>query len=147
VWSIAREDPVSYRYDLVTVLKGTLFSGLGVARTRVADNLDLYETKTGMRFIPGTLNLRLPAPPELPDVGVRIDADEIRTTGHRTDIMLVPARLRGERVFQLRPQVPVHDPEVLEVLAPFSLRERFDLHDGDEIEIEVDPDAERAAGD
>ena len=136
-----------HRYDLVTVLKGTLFSGLGVAHTRVADNLDLYETKTGLRFFLGTLNLRLPVPPDLPDVGVRIDADEIRTTGHRTDITLVPARLRGERIFLLRPQVPVHDPEVLEVLAPFSLRERFDLHDGDEIAIEVDPDAERAAGD
>jgi CTP-dependent riboflavin kinase len=80
-------------------------------------------------------------------VGVRIDADEIRTTGRRTDITLVPARLRGERVFLLRPQVPVHDPEVLEVLAPLSLRQRFELHDGDEIEIEVDPDVERAAGD
>ena len=64
--SIAREDAVSYRYDLVTVLKGTLFSGLGVARTRVADNLDLYETKTRMRFFPGTLNLRLPAHPPYP---------------------------------------------------------------------------------
>jgi riboflavin kinase len=39
------------------------------------------------------------------------------------------------------PQVPFYPEDVLEVIAPFSLRERLKLRDGDEVRLTVYPPA------
>ena len=116
---------------------GKVFAGKGIARTRVSDNLALYERKSGIRFFPGTLNVKLPSPPTLPAAEIHIDADEIRTSGHKTGIGMTAACLNGEPVFLLRPDNPVYEPDVIEVVAAINLRERFNLKNGDEVTIEV----------
>ena len=115
--------------------RGKIFSGIGVARTRVAENLELYEMKSGMQFYPGTLNIKLSEMFELPEDNIHIPAEEIKTSGRKSDISLVPARLLGERVFLLYPHNPMYERDVMEIMGSFNIRDRFNLNDGDEIEI------------
>lgn len=117
--------------------EGSVFSGLGRAQTRVADNVFLYERKVGVRFFPGTLNLRLTTDFTIPPTGVHIDASEITTSGRRTGITLVPAKIAGQVVFLMCPDLAAYEPNVVEVLAAFNIRERFNLKDGDKVLLEV----------
>ncbi len=117
--------------------RGEIFSGIGVAQTRIADNLELYEKKSGVRFFPGTLNVRLTEEFELPSDNIHITAEEILTPGRKSDISLVPAHLFGEKVFLLYSHNPMYDRNIIEIMASFIIRDRFDLSDGNEIEVEV----------
>jgi CTP-dependent riboflavin kinase len=123
--------------EKVKKYRGTIFSGIGVAQIRVADNLDLYEKKTRMRFFPGTLNVRVAEEFTLPKNRIDIAAEEIVTTGRKSKMSLVPASLFGEAVVLLYPHNALYGRSVIEIMAPFNVRTRFGLHDGDEIEIEV----------
>ena len=124
--------------DTTTGYRGVVTSGVGVARIRVADNLDLYERKTGMRFFPGTQNVLATRPLILPRKRIDIPGREILTTGRETTISLVPARVFGELVYLLYPHNPLHNRNVIEILAPFNARERYGLRDGDRLQIEVE---------
>jgi len=59
LYSLIRSSVILQHMQTVKKYQGTIFSGIGVAQTRVADNIDLYEKKTGMHFFPGTLNVRV----------------------------------------------------------------------------------------
>ncbi len=90
-----------------------------------------------MQFFPGTLNVRVTEEFNLPDHRIDIAAEEIVSTGRKGKISLVPARLFGESVFLLYPHNAIYEQNVIEIMAPFNVRNRFGLSDGDEIEIEV----------
>ena len=123
--------------ETIKKYRGTIFSGIGVAQNRVADNLDLYEKKTKIQFFPGTLNVRVTEEFTLPNHRIDIAAEEIVSTGRKSKISLVPASLFGEPVFLLYPHNALYERNVVEIMAPFNVRNRFGLHDGDDIEIEV----------
>ncbi len=117
--------------------RGKIFSGIGVAQTRIADNLILYEKKTGLRFFPGTLNVRLTEDFVIPDDKIFISAEEITTIGHKTDISLVPVKLYSEQAFVLCPHISMYDPCVIEIMTTYCIRDKYSLNDSDYIEVEL----------
>jgi hypothetical protein len=50
----------------MSVLRGMVFSGCGDYAQWIAKYQEYYRAKTGLTLFPGTLNLRLPGPYELP---------------------------------------------------------------------------------
>ncbi len=77
----------------VRVLRGTIVTGIGDYAQWITKYHDYYQAKTGLSLFPGTLNLRLDHPYELPSAKV------IRLEGHeydsRVSVSILPVRLFG----------------------------------------------------
>jgi CTP-dependent riboflavin kinase len=116
---------------------GEVFTGIGVAKTRVAENLEAYKQATGMDLLPGTLNVRLTERFVVPSHGIYIPPDRIKPIESNRGITLIEAVLDDEKVIIMYPDRPIYEPNVIEIMAPFNLRNRFRLKDGDEVHIEV----------
>jgi CTP-dependent riboflavin kinase len=111
-----------------------------------------YLRKTGMRFYPGTLNVRLDAPYSLPKRVIRLEASEY---GGTVSVNIVPCVIRisgqvihgqsdGKQAFLLRTDANEegrghHPKTIVEIAADVQLRDCFGLRDGDLVEIEVEP--------
>ena len=115
--------------------RGTIFSGLGVATTRVRQNLELYQAKTGMDLVPGTLNVELTEDFHVPDNRITISSTQVRPLSKKRAITLVRATMWGHDVIIMIPDPPKYGKHVIEVMASVNIRERFGLQDGDEVEI------------
>lgn len=122
---------------MTKVYKGEVFTGIGVAKTRVEQNLDAYKQATGMDLLPGTLNVRLTEPFVVPSDSLYIPPDKIKPTENNRGITLIETVLGDEKVVIMHPDRPIYEPNVIEIMAPFNLRNRFKLKDGDEVQIEV----------
>jgi riboflavin kinase len=102
---------------------------------------DHYQRKTGMRFYPGTLNVRLEEPYSLPERVIRLEASEY---GGTVSVSMVPCRMRGQRVLLLRTDANEegrghHPKTIVEIACDMRLRDLlFELQDGDAVEIEVE---------
>ena len=117
---------------------GTIFSGIGVATTRVSQNLALYRKETGTELIPGTLNVRLLEEFEVPPGNVYLPPEKVEPAEDKRGITLVPAHIRDERVCIIVPDSPIYDGDVIEIMASFNVREKFCLKDNDTIEVIID---------
>jgi len=109
-----------------------------------------YLRKTGMRFYPGTLNVRLDAPYSLPKRVIRLEASEY---GGTVSVNMVPCDIRipgqvihgqieGRRAFLLRTDANEegrghHPKTIVEIATEVRLRDFFGLKDGDLVEIEI----------
>ncbi|MBI4296403.1 MAG: DUF120 domain-containing protein [Chloroflexi bacterium] len=117
--------------------KGRIFTGIGVAKTRVGQNIDVYRQVTRMEIVPGTLNVRLTDNFKLPEDSIHIPPEMIQPFEKKRGITLVFAQLHSSTVVIMVPDPPFYDANVIEVMAPFNIRQQFNLEDGDEIEIVV----------
>ena len=102
---------------------------------------DDYLRKTGMKFYPGTLNIRLDKPYSLPKQVIRLEASEY---GGTVSVNIVPCSIRGKDAFLLRTdaneQGRGHHPKtIVEIAADVRLRDFFSLQDGDFVEINIEP--------
>ena len=98
---------------------------------------DYYLEKTGMRLFPGTLNLELDEPFELPKERARLEACEY---GGTVSVSIVPCKVFGRAGVILRTDRADAEPEsrkIIEVACEVKLRERHQLRDGDRVEVEV----------
>jgi len=120
------------------IYKGQIFSGKKVATTRVKQNLEVYKRKSGMHLVLGTPNIQLKEDFEVPKNSVYIPPEETRPIKKKRGVTLVPARIQGEKVVILVPERQIYEKNILEIMAPFNIREKFRLEDGDEIEIIID---------
>jgi len=120
--------------------RGKVFSSPEVARIPVKENLSVYQKKAGICFFPRTLNVRLDTDFEIPKNGIHINADEIKTTGSKIGITMIPAVFRAERIFLMCPDYPTFKPNVIEIMASFDIRKQFNIMDNDFIEFEVEID-------
>jgi riboflavin kinase len=109
-----------------------------------------YLRKTGMRFYPGTLNVRLDAPYSLPKRVIRLEASEY---GGTVSVNMVPCLIRipgqvihgqigGRQAFLLRTDANEegrghHPKTIVEIATDVRLRDYFGLQDGDLVEIEI----------
>ena len=122
---------------MMRVLKGKVVTGVGNFSFWIEKLQDYYRDKTGMRLFPGTLNIQLDEPFELPRRRVRLEAEEY---GGRVSVNIVPCKLFGRAAVILRTDQADSEPqsrEVIEVACEVKLRERHQLRDGDVVEVEI----------
>jgi len=127
----------------MSVLRGMVFSGCGDYAQWITKYQEYYRAKTGLTLFPGTLNLRLPRPYELPPAKVlRLEGHEY---GSRVSVSILPVRIFGRPGVILRPDLPpwatAADADerlsTIEVATDIKLRETYGLQDGDEVEVTV----------
>ena len=122
---------------MMRVLKGKVVTGVGNFSFWIEKLQDHYREKTGMRLFPGTLNIQLDEPFELPRRRVRLEAEEY---GGRVSVNIVPCKILGLAAVILRTDKADSEPEsrkVIEVACEVKLRERHQLRDGDVVEVEI----------
>lgn len=118
-------------------LKGKIVAGMGEGQYYISRegyrNQLVY--KLGIDPFPGTLNLMITEPLELGKViSVKIEGfkDEDRTYGA---CVCFPARISGIKCAIVRPERTSYPPNLIEVIAPVSLRKSLKLSDGDEVVV------------
>ena len=120
------------------ILRGKVVSGVGNFSYWIDKLRDHYLRKTGMFLFPGTLNVSLAEPYSVPKDAIRLEGEEY---GGTVSVSIVPCSIFGRQAFILRTdaneQGRGHHPRtVIEIATDVKLRERYQLHDGDEVEIE-----------
>jgi len=122
-------------------VKGTVFPGVARGETYINIYFDRIRGLIGFTPSPGTLNLKLEKP-------VDISMHETKRVEHillhgkpRIDARLAPAILhvRDHAPYDcwvIRQEKAIYRKDVLEIIAKDNMREKFDLKDGDVIELE-----------
>jgi riboflavin kinase len=90
-----------------------------------------------MQLFPGTLNLELDEPFDLPRQRARLEAEEY---GGTVSVSIVPCKIFGRAAVILRTDKADSEPQsrkIIEVACEVKLREQHQLQDGDVIEVEV----------
>ena len=128
------------------LLQGSVISGLGEGRYYMSlrPYVEQFAEKIGFEPYPGTLNLRL----EAASVGVRKRLDQLawvpirgfmaegRTFG---DARCLPCRIAGIPCGIVVPGRSHYPDDVIELIAPVSLREALGVTDNDGVTVEVAP--------
>ena len=128
----------------VRVLRGTVSTGVGDFAQWIELLSDHYLRKTGIQLFPGTLNLCLEEPYELPVKCLRLEAEEY---GGRVSVSIVPCRVFERLAVILRTDKNdsghgVHPRRIIEIATDVKLRDAYGLVDGDWVEVEVDEEVE-----
>ena len=118
---------------------GVLETGVGDFGKWIRKLVDHYQHKTGMLLYPGTLNVRLAAPFDLPAQRKRLEAHEY---GGTVSVNIVPCRVFDRPAVILRTDkneadTGQHERAVVEIATDICLREVFNLSDGDTICFEL----------
>jgi len=126
---------------MTQTLQGRVVSGLGDFGKWIEPLRDHYQRITGMILYPGTLNIELDEPFELPPGCLRLEAAEY---GGRVSVSIVPCRVLGRRAFLLRTDRNAsgagrHPLTIVEIATDVRLRDAFGLSDVDEVTIELTP--------
>jgi riboflavin kinase, archaea type len=134
------------------LLRGAVVSGMGNFSYWIEKLQEHYLRKTGMRFYPGTLNVRLDAPYSLPKQVIRLEASEYGGTVSvsmvpcviRVPGQVIPGQSEGRQAFLLRTDANEeerghHPKTIVEIAAEVRLRDHFGLKDGDVVEIAIKP--------
>ena len=119
------------------VLKGKVVSGVGNFSFWIEKLRDHYLSKTGLQLFPGTLNIQLDEPFDLPQERARLEAAEY---GGSVSVNIVPCKVLGLAAVILRTDKADSEPEsrkMIEVACEVKLREQQQLRDGDVVEVEV----------
>lgn len=119
------------------VLKGKVVTGVGNFSFWIEKLKDHYRNKTGLQLFPGTLNIQLDEPFDLPPERERLEAAEY---GGTVSINIVPCTILGRRAVILRTDKADNDPEsrmIIEVACDVKLRDQHHLSDGDVVEVGV----------
>ena len=119
------------------VLKGKVVTGVGNFSFWIDKLQDHYLSKTGMQLFPGTLNIELDEPFDLPRERTRLEAEEY---GGTVSVSIVPCKVFGRAAVILRTDKADSELEsrkTIEVACDVKLREQHQLRDGDVIEVEV----------
>ncbi len=122
-------------------LSGQVYSGKGDGKKFVVLPWVEREIREKLGFTPyaGTLNIRLNRE--------GLQQKKMLAKAPRLDIVpekgycrgfLIKAKITGLDCGIIIPQVPVYPPDVLEVVAPYFLRQRLHLSDGSEVAVNVE---------
>ena len=128
-------------------LNGIVQPGRGLGSALMADvhKLARLEEIAGFALVPGTLNLRLPAPLERTPGWWYLPAAEITPawpaqtgqTGYFMAFVTIARRYRGLAFQAEEPDGPGYPPDQLELLSEAHLRRALGLSDGDAVEVVV----------
>ena len=93
-----------------------------------------------MQLFPGTLNIELKEPFDLPRERKRLEAEEY---GGTASVNIVPCKIFGRKAVILRTDRADSESEskrIIEVACEIKLREQYQLKDGDVVAVEVGGD-------
>lgn len=121
------------------ILKGAVVSGFGNFSYWIEKFQTYYLQKTGMKFFPGTLNIQLDKPYHLPENIIRLEKEEY---GGSVSVNIVPCKIFGRNAFILRTDKNNtdsgdHPKTIIEIACDVKLRDKYNLKDGDFVEVEV----------
>ena len=119
------------------VLKGKVVTGVGNFSVWIEKLQDHYRQKTGLQLFPGTLNIQLDEPFDLPQERARLEAAEY---GGTVSVNIVPCTILGRRAVILRTDKADSEPQsrmIIEVACEIKLRDQHQLRDGDVVEVAV----------
>ena len=121
-------------------LRGRIVSGIGDFSYWIEKLQDYYFKKTGMKFFPGTLNIRLDKPYSIPKKAIRLEKEEY---GGETSVNIVPCKIFGRKAFILRTDKNEsgegrHPKTIIEVACDIKLRDEYNLKDNDIVEVGVE---------
>ena len=124
----------------MVILTGKLISGIGDFSFWIDKLQDYYFEKTGMKLYPGTLNVQLEKPYSLPKRVIRLEKEEY---GGTVSVNMVPCRICGIKAFILRTDkneagLGRYPKTIIEVASDIKLRDKYNLKDGDLVEVEVE---------
>jgi len=119
-------------------LTGRVASGIGDFGSWIDKLSEHYRRKTGMMLYPGTLNVALDDPFDLPAGCLRLEAAEY---GGRVSVSILPCRVLRRRAFILRTDRNAsgqgrHPRTIIEIATDVKLRVPYGLEDGDTITVE-----------
>lgn len=115
-------------------VKARVQSGTGQCAGWIGQLENLYFEKTGVRFFPGSLNVEIEHPWDLPSDSITIFPTE---TPKGIGIRLSPCIIGGVNAFVVRTDTTSKSRKILEILAPVRLRDVLGLVDGDVVELEL----------
>jgi riboflavin kinase len=120
------------------VFKGKVFSGNGQGRKYI--NLpwvkQQIQEKLGFTPYPGTLNIQLTQQSTKRKKHLeKVERNEVRPQKGYCTGTLIKTTIDNIDCAIIVPQVPSYPTDVLEIIAPWYLRERLKLTDGDEVTI------------
>jgi CTP-dependent riboflavin kinase len=120
----------------VVVLHGRVTSGKGDLAQWMRLHARNYSAATGLALYPGSLNVVLAEPYDLPEERIRLSADEVGV-----NVNLVECSAFGRRVFIFRTDADdAKGPgrrSLIEILSDVRLRDAHRLSDGDVVEIVI----------
>jgi riboflavin kinase len=119
------------------VLKGKVVTGVGNFSFWIEKLQDHYRRKTGLQLFPGTLNIQLDGPFDLPKERARLEAIEY---GGTVSVNIVPCTILGHRGVILRTDKADSELQsrmIIEVACDVKLRDQHQLSDGDVVEVSV----------
>jgi riboflavin kinase len=118
------------------MLRGRVAGGKGDLAQWMQLYATTYAAATGLALYPGSLNVVLDQPYELPSERIRLSADEVGV-----DVNLVECSTLGRRAFIFRTDVddakgPTQQ-VLIEILSDVRLRDAYGLSDGDLVEVVI----------
>jgi CTP-dependent riboflavin kinase len=120
----------------VVVLHGRVTSGKGDLAQWMRLHARSYSAATGLALYPGSLNVVLAEPYDLPRERIRLSAEEVGV-----DVNLVECSTLGRRAFIFRTDADdAKGPRqrvLIEILSDVRLRDAYGLSDGDLVEIAI----------
>jgi len=125
---------------VIITVKGRVFKGLGHGEkfTELPWAKRQIKGKLGFEPYPGTLNLSLP-----PNIEAIKLLNMFRGWKIQPEKGYFPGRFYKAFIMQkvygavVRPEAPEYPDHIIELVAPICLREKFDLKDGDEVEVKI----------
>jgi riboflavin kinase len=129
------------------VFIGKVESGKGEGRLFLGQEyyLQALEKVLGFRPVAGTLNVRLDEMQAKQNQILRAGrSSALYVDGFTKDgrtfggVLTYGAQINGQTAGLVIPLRTSHGPEIIEIVAPISLREKFGLKDGDEVKIVVE---------
>ena len=124
-------------------ITGRVTQGLGDYGVWLAKYKEVYRRATGLELFPGTLNLELTIPFDLPANCQRLEAADY---GGAVNVNLVPCLVFGRRAVLLRTDANQdgtgpHPKTIVEIATDVKLRDEYGLQDGDLVTVEMEPGA------
>lgn len=116
-------------------MQGQLFTGLGKAKHFIEIYKDKIQQQVGFLPYLGTLNLKITDDSFLNTLQKKRIEEFFIDDKNYGAVTLYPIKLNTIEAAIIRPERTQHKKEVIEIIAPIHLRKKFDLSDGDSINI------------
>lgn len=119
------------------ILRGKVVNGFGEGSRYVSIYRDVFLKYLGIDPYPGTLNIELLEPPELPmEIVKPIEIPPPSPLYGK--VLAVKAWIRGVEVYIVRPLRSRHPGRIIEVVSQYNLKEKLGVKTGDVVEILIE---------
>lgn len=120
-------------------LTGKIISGTGKGRKFVKLYSQVFQKYINMNPFYGTLNIQLEKEFVTPEDALHINEKQIYEimNSNYAGIFLIECKLFDQDLWIVRPELTEHDKKIIEIIAPYNLREKYNLETGNNLEVLV----------